>query len=214
MPAYRFDVVPVAAPRMNQADRWKKRPCVQRYFAYRDQVRAIAAQQGFTLPERFYLWFQMPMPKSWSQRKKRMMFGEPCRVKPDADNLAKGFFDCFGEDKHVWSVQITKTWHDKGGIVVTAPYDEYCLTPHFEYKGGAEYESSDGAKRDEAECEQEEEKRRLLAKVKSRLAQEQYEHEWALYEMRRLKASGKTHHHEDRWRPADERGVWRPDFED
>jgi Holliday junction resolvase RusA-like endonuclease len=206
MPAYRFNVVPVAAPRMTHADRWKRRPCVVKYFEYRDQVRAIAAEQGFTLPERFYLWFQMPMPKSWSQRKKRMMFGEPCRVKPDADNLAKGFFDCFGEDKHVWSVQITKTWHDKGGIVVSTPYDEFCLTPHFEYKSGAEYESSDGAKRDQAECEQEEEKRRLLAKVKSRLAQEQYEHEWAW-----RKHQG---HIEGRWQPADERGVWRPDFED
>lgn len=197
MPAYRFDVVPIAAPRMNQADRWKRRPCVVRYFAYRDQVRALAEEQGFTLPERFYLWFQMPMPKSWSQRKKRMMFGEPCRSKPDADNLAKGFFDCFGEDKHVWSVQITKTWHDKGGIVVTAPHSEYCLTPYFEYKSGAEYKNSDGAKRDEAECEQEEEKRRLLAKVKARQAQEQHDHEWA-------------------WREHQEHleGRWRSDFED
>ena len=206
MPAFRFDVVPVAAPRMNQADRWKRRPCVVRYFAYRDQVRAIAAEQGFRLPECFFLWFQMPMPKSWSQRKKRMMFGEPCRSKPDADNLGKGFFDCFGEDKHVWSVQLTKTWHDKGGIVVTAPYDEYCLTPHFEYKSGAEYESSDGAKRDQAECEQEEEKRRLLAKVKARLAQEQYDHEWAWRQHQE--------HVEGRWRPAGKHQVWRPDFED
>ena len=207
MPAYRFNVVPVAAPRMTHADRWKRRPCVVKYFEYRDQVRAIAAEQGFTLPERFYLWFQMPMPKSWSQRKKRMMFGEPCRVKPDADNLAKGFFDCFGEDKHVWSVQITKTWHDIGRITVTLPYDEYCLTPHFEYKSGAEYESSDRAKRTQAFREQAKEKQRLLAKLKSRLAQEQYKHEWAWREQQEQ--------HQDRWRPADERrGTWRPDFED
>ena len=207
MPAYRFDVVPVASPRMTHADRWKRRRCVVKYFEYRDQVRAIAAEQGFTLPERFYLWFQMPMPKSWSQRKKRMMFGEPCRVKPDADNLAKGFFDCFGEDKHVWSVQITKTWHDIGRITVTLPYDEYCLTPHFEYKSGAEYESSDRAKRTQAFREQAKEKQRLLAKLKSRLAQEQYKHEWAWREQQEQ--------HQDRWRPADERrGTWRPDFED
>ena len=204
MPAYRFDVVPVSAPRMNQADRWKRRPCVVKYFEYRDQVRAIAAEQGFTLPERFYLWFQMPMPKSWSQRKKRMMFGEPCRVKPDADNLAKGFFDCFGEDKHVWSVQLTKTWHDKGGIVVTAPYDEYCLKPDIEYEDS---DDSDWWKRSKARREQAKEKQRLLAKVKSRLAQEQYEHEWAWREQQGQ--------HQDRWRPADERrGAWRPDFED
>ena len=197
MPAYRFDVVPVAAPRMNHADRWKKRPCVVKYFEYRDQVRAIAAEQGFTLAERFYLWFQMPMPKSWSQRKKRMMFGEPCRVKPDADNLAKGFFDCFGEDKHVWSVQITKTWHDVGRITVTLPYNKFCLTPHFEYKGGAEYEKSDGAKRSEAEYEQAKEKHQLMVQLQARLAQEQHDHEWA-------------------WKEHQEHleGRWRLDFED
>ena len=207
MPAYRFDVVPVAAPRMNRADRWKKRPCVVKYFAYRDQVRAIAEEQGVTLPERFYLWFQMPMPKSWGQRKKRMMFGALCRSKPDIDNLAKGFFDCFGEDKHVWSVQITKTWHDKGGIVVTAPYDEFCLTPHFEYKSGAEYESSDGAKRLEAECEQATVKRRLMDELIDRQEKERLEHEWAWREQREQ--------HQNRWLPADERrGIWRPDFED
>ena len=207
MSKFVFDVVPVAAPRMNHADRWKKRPCVQRYFAYRDQVRAMAEEQGFTLPERFYLWFQMPMPKSWSQRKKRMMFGEPCRSKPDADNLAKGFFDCFGEDKHVWSVQLTKTWHDKGGIVVSAPYSKYSLTPHFEYKGGAEYESSDYAKRSEAEYEQAMVKRRLMDELIDRQGKERLEHEWAWREQQEQ--------HQDRWLPADERrGIWRPDFED
>ena len=144
MSKFVFDVVPISAPRMNPADRWKRRPGVVRYFAYRDQVRAIAEEQGFTLPGQFYLWFQLPMPKSWSKRKKRAMFGEPCLSKPDTDNLAKGFFDCFGEDKHVWSVQLTKTWHDAGRIVVTAPFDEYCLTPYFEY---SEDDDSDYAKR-------------------------------------------------------------------
>ena len=207
MPAYRFDVVPVAAPRMNRADRWKKRPCVVRYFEYRDQVRALAAEQGFALAEEFLLWFQVPMPKSWSQRRKRMMFGEPCRSKPDVDNLAKGFFDCFGEDKHVWSVQITKTWHDKGGIVVTAPHNEYCLTPHFEYKSGSEYAGSDREKRSEAQYEQAKEKHRLMLHLQAKQAQEQYEHEWAWREQQER--------HQDRWRPADERrGAWRPDFED
>lgn len=207
MSKFVFDVVPVPAPRMNQADRWKKRPCVIRYFEYRDQVRAIAEEQGFTLPGQFYLWFQLPMPKSWSQRKKRMMFGEPCLSKPDTDNLAKGFFDCFGEDKHVWSVQLTKTWHDAGRIVVTAPYDEHCLKPHFEYKSGAEYDGSDYAKRSEAEYAQAKEKHRLMVQLRARQSQEQYNHEWAWRKRQEL--------HQDRWLPADERrGTWRPDFED
>ena len=206
MPAYRFNVVPVAAPRMTHADRWKRRSCVVKYFEYRDQVRDQAQVMGFTLPSKFSLWFQLPVPKSWSQRKKRMMFGEPALVRPDVDNLAKGFLDCFGEDKHIWSIQLTKTWHDRGGIVVTTS-DAFCWQPRFEYKSGAEYESSDRAKRNQAFREQAKEKQRLLAKLKSRLAREQYEHEWAWREQQEQ--------HQDRWRPADERrGTWRPDFED
>jgi len=135
-----------------------------------------------------------------------MMFGEPALVRPDVDNLAKGFLDCFGEDKHIWSIQLTKTWHDRGGIVVTTS-EAFCWEPHFEYKDGKDYKDCDYAKRLEAECEQADEKRRLLAKLKSRLAQEQYEHEWAWREQQEQ--------HQDRWRPADERrGTWRPDFED
>ena len=206
MSKFVFDVVPVAAPRMNRADRWKRRPCVVRYFAYRDQVRALAEEQGFTLSEEFLLWFQMPMPKSWSQRKKRMMFGEPCLSKPDIDNLAKGFFDCFGEDKHVWSVQLTKTWHDKGGIVVTSPHSKYSLKSHFEYKGGAEYVDSDYAKRSKAQYEQAMVKRRLMDELIDRQEKERLEHERALGEHQG--------HHENRWRPAGKHQVWRPDFED
>ena len=204
MPAYRFNVVPVAAPRMTHADRWKRRPCVVKYFEYRDQVRNQAQAMGVTLSERFSVQFYLPMPRSWSKRKRQDHDGKPHQVKPDADNLAKGFFDCFGEDKHVWSVQITKTWHDIGRITVTLPYDEYCLNPDIEYEDS---DDSDWWKRSKARREQAKEKQRLLAKVKSRLAQEQYKHEWAWREQQEQ--------HQDRWRPADERrGTWRPDFED
>lgn len=206
MPAYRFDVVPIAAPRMTHADRWKRRSCVVRYFEYRDQVRDQAQVMGFTLPSEFSLWFQLPVPKSWSQRKKRMMFGEPALVRPDVDNLAKGFLDCFGEDKHIWSIQLTKTWHDRGGIVVTTS-DAFCWEPHFEYKDGKDYKGSDYAKRSEAQFEQAKEKHRLLANLIARQEAEQWDHEEAWREHQAP--------HADRWRPADERrGTWRPDFED
>ncbi len=90
---------------------------------------------------------------------------------------------------------------------MTAPYDKFCLTPHFEYKSGAEYAGSDGAKRSRAESEQAMVKRRLMDEVEARLAKEQFEHEWAWRK--------RQEQHQDRWRPADERrGAWRPDFED
>ena len=121
MPAYRFDVVPVSAPRMTHADRWKKRPCVVKYFEYRDQVRAIAEEQGFTLPEQFSVRFYLAMPRSWSKRKKQAHDGKPHQAKPDADNLLKGWMDCFGEDCAVWSVCASKIWSASPCVLLTVP---------------------------------------------------------------------------------------------
>ena len=121
MSKFVFDVVPVAAPRMNQADRWKKRPCVVRYFAYRDQVRAIAEEQGFTLPDQFSVQFYLAIPRSWSKRKQRDHDGKPHQVKPDADNLLKGWMDCFGEDCAVWSVSASKFWSSSPCVLLDVP---------------------------------------------------------------------------------------------
>jgi Holliday junction resolvase RusA-like endonuclease len=121
MPAYRFDVVPVAAPRMNQADRWKRRPCVVRYFEYRDQVRNQAQVMGVTLSETFSVQFYLPMPRSWSKRKRQDYDGKPHQVKPDADNLLKAWMDCFGEDCVVWSVSASKFWSASPAVVLIAP---------------------------------------------------------------------------------------------
>tara|TARA_R110002020_G_scaffold3546_4_gene15860 strand:+ start:4650 stop:5051 length:402 start_codon:yes stop_codon:yes gene_type:complete len=121
MSKFVFDVVPIAAPRMNQADRWKKRPCVVRYFEYRDQVRAIAAEQGFTLPGQFSVRFYLAMPRSWSKRKKQEHDGKPHQAKPDADNLLKGWMDCFGDDQHVWNVCASKLWSASPCVLLDVP---------------------------------------------------------------------------------------------
>jgi Holliday junction resolvase RusA-like endonuclease len=120
MPAYRFGVVPVAAPRMTHADRWKRRPCVVKYFEYRDAVRAQAQAMSVTLSERFSVEFYLPMPRSWSKRKKQDHDGKPHQVKPDADNLLKAWMDCFGEDCAVWSVSASKFWSASPCVVLVA----------------------------------------------------------------------------------------------
>jgi len=121
MPAYRFDVVPVAAPRMTHADRWKRRSCVVKYFEYRDAVRDQAQAMGVTLSERFSVQFYLPMPRSWSKRKKQDHDGKPHQVKPDADNLLKAWMDCFGEDCAVWSVSASKFWSASPAVVLVVP---------------------------------------------------------------------------------------------
>lgn len=112
-----IDVVPVAKPRMTQRDRWKQRPIVLRYRAYADALRVAHPDP---LPDVLEITFWLPMPRSWSRAKRERMRGEPHRVKPDLDNLTKGFVDALHpRDQEVWSCCAAKRWADRGCVVIT-----------------------------------------------------------------------------------------------
>ena len=117
---YVFQVPPQTAPRMTRRDRWKKRPCVVRYFEYRDQLRAKAVEYGITLPNAFTVTFYMAMPKSWSKKKKAAHVGKPCQSKPDLDNVLKGFMDALRtDDASVYAVSASKFWSEQPGVVLS-----------------------------------------------------------------------------------------------
>src|SRR5690349_20765062 len=110
-------VTPIGKPRMTQRDRWKNRPVVVRYHRYCDDLRWHLPQ--YTLPGELHLQFMMPMPPSWSRKKRNAMVGAPHTQKPDIDNLAKSFMDAFKtEDSHVNSIRAEKVWAELGSIEV------------------------------------------------------------------------------------------------
>ena len=116
---YVFQVPPQTAPRMTRRDRWKKRPCVVRYFEYRDQLRAKAVEYGITLPNSFSVTFYMAMPKSWSKKKKAAHVGKRCQSMPDLDNVLKGFMDALRtNDASVYAVSASKFWSEQPGVVL------------------------------------------------------------------------------------------------
>ena len=107
------DIVPVPKPRQTQADRWKKRPCVMRYRAFADECRAkdVEIINGSTVI------FYLPMPKSWSKKKKALMLGKGHQQKPDVDNLLKAVMDAvLKEDCHIYDIHSQKFWAEKGRI--------------------------------------------------------------------------------------------------
>ena len=101
---------------MVASDKWKKRPCVEKYWAYKDALNSEVGK--FRIPEaNFRVVFYLPMSKSWSKKKKASMINKPHKVRPDCDNLIKAFFDCLcKEDNFIWDVRVTKLWGDKGQI--------------------------------------------------------------------------------------------------
>ena len=104
---------------MTRRDRWEKRPCVQRYWAFKDAIRQTAEQQGFVLGESFEIIFGIPEPKSWSKKKKNDMLHEPHRQKPDLDNLIKSVQDALlQEDSGVWAIIAQKIWSSEPKIQI------------------------------------------------------------------------------------------------
>ena len=111
-----YDVTPIPKPRMTKSDAWKKRACVQRYWAYKDEVKF----NNIRVPEcGYWIIFIMPMPKSWSKKIKEKMVGRPHQQKPDKDNLEKALLDAiWQDDAHIWDGRVSKVWGYEGKIVV------------------------------------------------------------------------------------------------
>lgn len=112
----KYKINPVAKPRMTRRDKWKERPSVVRYRAYKDELRA----RRISLPYAgWHVTFILPMPRSWPEKKKSEMDGQPHRQKPDVDNLMKGLMDAvFHEDCAVWDARVSKYWGREGAIIV------------------------------------------------------------------------------------------------
>lgn len=110
-------ILPMGAPRQTQRDRWKKRPVIERYHAYRDQLRY--ALPSYELGLELHIIFYLPLKASYSKKKKAELLGTLHSEKPDIDNLVKGFMDAFGgEDKHVAILRAEKYWAEEGAIEI------------------------------------------------------------------------------------------------
>jgi Holliday junction resolvase RusA-like endonuclease len=127
---YLFDVIPMGAVRMTQSDRWKTNPShpdpkkrqrksVASYFAFKSVLKLQANLMNYKLTDVLDAVYFIPMPDSWSNKKKEQMNGMPCHSKPDLDNITKAVKDCLlEEDSGVWYEKAEKRWAYKGSIIL------------------------------------------------------------------------------------------------
>ena len=117
----RYEIIPMPKPRQTRRDQWKKRPAVLRYRAFCDHVRLA----GVKVPESgAHVVFWVPMPDSWSQKKRSAMLYKPHTQRPDLDNYVKALLDgCYAEDSTVWRLSAEKRWHTRGLIDICPRYD-------------------------------------------------------------------------------------------
>ena len=124
-----FDTIPQGKPRMTRQDKWRTNPnhidprkrqrkCVTQYWAYKDLILLQSKSMNFVMTDFLDAVYLLPMPNSWSKKKKERENGMPCRVKPDTDNITKGLKDIFNiNDSHVWWEKAEKRWAYKGSII-------------------------------------------------------------------------------------------------
>lgn len=114
-----YPISPVPKPRQTRSDRWKVRPCVVRYRAFADECKA---NDVWFASSEARIIFVIPMPKSWSKKKKFAHNGEPHRQRPDLSNLLKALEDaCYHDDSIIWDISVQKVWGYAGEIRIINP---------------------------------------------------------------------------------------------
>ena len=109
-------VDPLGKPRMTQRDKWARRPPVIRYRSFCDDLRAGWGDKP--VPNAVGLRFAIPMPRSWSTKKRAGLDGQPHQQKPDIDNLVKAVLDALlKDDASVHTVHASKVWTAGPGTV-------------------------------------------------------------------------------------------------
>ena len=145
-----FNITPQTHVRATQGDRvffriprellrppgLKRLKRLERYNEYKLSLAALAKDRHFSFPEQgACITFFIPVPRTWSKKKKKLYHGTLHQSKPDLDNLLKAMTDALlFEDKVVAHYgELCKVWVDLnfGWIEVreSRPSDLYIVPP-------------------------------------------------------------------------------------
>jgi Holliday junction resolvase RusA-like endonuclease len=100
---------------------------LERYNNYKIDLGAEAKRKGFSMPPiGCSITFFIPVPPSWSKKKKKLHHGRFHQSKPDLDNLLKAFMDSLmAEDKQIAHIELSKRWIDFESGWIEISYKDY-----------------------------------------------------------------------------------------
>lgn len=105
---------------------------LERYNKYKVDLLAESKAKQFVLPPiGASITFFIPVPNSWSKKKKKLHHGRFHQSKPDIDNLTKAILDSLmTEDKQIAHLEVQKRWVDfeSGWIEISLKEYEEVLT--------------------------------------------------------------------------------------
>lgn len=78
---------------------------LDKYVSYKKQLQEHKEKIGFIMPQdAFFIWYLMPMPKSWTKKKKKELEFTLHKTKKDTDNLSKAIKDALAPRKNNFDV--------------------------------------------------------------------------------------------------------------
>jgi Holliday junction resolvase RusA-like endonuclease len=116
-------IIPMGAVRTTQKQKFVDERA-KRYLSYKQQIAWLIKQhihRPSDNPILVDVTFYMPIPSSWSGKKKERYNGQIHKSKPDIDNLIKGLFDSLNkiawkDDNLVYEVHSKKVYSFNPGI--------------------------------------------------------------------------------------------------
>lgn len=98
----------------------KRRDYILTYFNYKRRVKELFIEAGLSVFPTNSVWFKffVPMPKSWTNKKKNQLCFEPNLSRPDSSNYHKAVEDsCCVDDKINWDYRVSKFWYSGNGHI-------------------------------------------------------------------------------------------------
>lgn len=123
-PAFTIKVKPIGAVRLVHSDKWRKRPVAVKYFQYKEELKWKAL--NYVVKNELYLLFLLPIPESWTKKKKNELVYTKHQQRPDTDNLVKAVKDALmKEDSTVYLECAFKFWGPHGKILFFECFDSW-----------------------------------------------------------------------------------------
>lgn len=98
---------------------YNRKQTIKRYWDYKRKLKELADEQKFIMPiEGAFVKFFIPMPPSWSKKKKAEKCFTLCTSAADIDNYIKGFFDSLMvQDKMIADYRAAKFYYEGTGFI-------------------------------------------------------------------------------------------------
>ena len=114
-----INIQPFGYVRRTRADAWKKRPIVEKYYAYKNELSYKLNLIGYKQSSILKIAFLLPIPQSLSNKQKNSLHLQLHNKKPDLDNLVKAFLDAAtNQDNFVNLIQAAKFYSLEPKIIL------------------------------------------------------------------------------------------------